>query len=69
MSEHLKLTYLEEGIYYFRWLDRSEAAGAEFYILVTQLYDELPDETKELRILHDYRRVSSLPLFEGLNAE
>ena len=64
MSEHLKFTYLEEGIYRFRWLNRSEAAGTEFYSLITRLYDELPQDTKVIRILHDYRHVSSLPLFE-----
>jgi len=62
MAMYFEYTYLESDIHYFKWLSRSEDATEQYFTFITQLYNDLPQDTQTIRILHDYQHLSYIPL-------
>lgn len=62
MSKHFEYIHLQSDIHHFKWLSRSEDSVSQYYDFIVQLYADLPEETTTVRILHDYKHLTFIPL-------
>lgn len=61
MAKHIEYVYLESDIHHFKWLRISEEATIEYYDLICGIYDNLPENTTTIRILHNYHDIAFTP--------
>lgn len=61
MSSYFEHIYLESGIHRIKWLSRSGDSAQAYFEFIVDLYTNLPDNTEEIRILHDYQHILFLP--------
>ncbi|GEM_PF-5204679 len=61
MEKYFEYRYLDAGIHYFKWLDVSADATSAYYDFIIQIYKDIPDDGRTVRMIHDYRTVQFIP--------